>query len=132
MASKPLTLTPYPGDGAVLLAFSLDPQQLNGNDFGVSRERHRQIMPNFKPSSNPAKPILARLSTMRTIENYPHCYAKSQKNIGRELNSQRISSADALLISSMLSRIFRVEKFWQENDPNVNGASEKRRIGNHW
>jgi len=33
MASKPLTLTPYPGDGAVLLAFSLDPQQLNSNDL---------------------------------------------------------------------------------------------------
>jgi hypothetical protein len=44
--------------------------------FRFGRSRHREIMPNFRLSSNPAKPILVRLSAIHSLKKYPHSYAK--------------------------------------------------------
>jgi hypothetical protein len=33
-------------------------------------------MPNFRLSSNPAKPILVQLSAIHSLKKYPHSYAK--------------------------------------------------------
>ncbi|MDP2620724.1 MAG: hypothetical protein Q8P46_11220, partial [Hyphomicrobiales bacterium] len=43
--------------------------------FGFGSNRHRDIMPNFRPSSNSSTPVLARLSATYAIKNCPYSYA---------------------------------------------------------
>jgi hypothetical protein len=42
-------------------------------------------MPNFCSSSNPAKPILVRLSVIHSLKKHPHSYAKIVKSKRKEI-----------------------------------------------
>jgi hypothetical protein len=58
-------------------------------------------MPNFCSSSNPAKPILVRLSVIHSLKKHPHSYAKIEKNLWppfeKNIGRQTVSDVSATL-----------------------------------